>query len=222
MVAFGVAAGVLALPMMSTAGAAGATPTKTKLSASPNAPVAGQTVTFSAKIVPSIAGAVPTGTISFTVDSVGQAPVSVTPSSKTPGDGVATISETWTSASAHTVTAHYNGDATYAVSASTPVGVTVSPEPTTVAVSSSASPSVLGQAIKLYAKISTKYKSAVPTGTVTFTVDGVAQAPIAVSSSHATLRTSALTHGNHNITAHYNGDGSHVGSSSAIFVQSVN
>ena len=220
--AFGVATCVLALPMMSPAGAVGSTVTKTKLSVSPNAPIAGQTVTFSAKIVPSVAGAVPTGSVTFTVDLVAQAPVSVTPSTKTPGDGAATINETWTAVGSHSVTAHYNGDATYATSTSLAVPVTVSPEPTTVAVTSSLAPSVVGQSIKLYAKISEKYKTPAPTGTVTFTIDGAAQSPVVVGSSHGTLKISTLTHGNHNVTAQYNGDSNHLASTSAIFVQTVN
>ena len=221
-VAFGVASGVLVLPMMSSAGAVGSTPTTTKVSASPNAPVAGQTVKFSAKVIPAVAGAVPTGSVTFTVDSVAQVPVGVVPSTTTPGDAVATISETWTSVGSHTVSAQYNGDATYATSTSTGVSVSVSPEPTTVAVSSSLTPSTLGQSIKLYAKISERYKTPAPTGTVTFTIDGVAKPPTLVSSSHGTLPISTLTHGNHNITAHYNGDSAHLASSSAVFVQTVN
>ena len=223
-VAVSLATAALAVPMMSPAGAVGSTPTTTKLSASPNAPVAGQTVKFSAKIVPGIAGTVPTGTVTFTVDLIGQAPIIVTPSTKTPGDGVATISETWTSVGPHAVSAHYNGNGTYAPSTSLTVFVTVGREPTTVAVTSSLTPSVLGQAIKLYAKIGMKYKNAVPTGTVTFTIDGVAQGPtpITIGTTHATLRISTLTHGNHDVTAHYNGDSAHLASTSAIFVQTVN
>jgi len=209
-------------PAMSTAGAVGVTATTTKLSASPNAAVAGQTVKFSAKIVPSVAGAVPTGTVTFTVDAVVQPAVSVVPSTKTLGDAVATISETWNSVGSHTVTAHYNGDAVYAASSSTPLTVLVGPEPTTVAVTSSLSPSVVGQSIKLYAKISEKYKTAVPTGTVTFTIDGVAKPPVPVITSHGTLSISTLTHGSHNVTAHYSGDSAHLASTSGIFVQVVN
>ena len=222
---FGAATCALALPMMSSAGAAGTTPSSTKLSASPNAPIAGQTVTFSAKIVPGVAGAVPTGTVTFTVDAVAQPPVTVTPSTKTLGDGIATIGETWTAIGSHTVSAHYSGDGTYAASNSAaPVTVSVSPEPTTVAVSSSLSPSIVGQAIKLYAKIGMKYKNPLPTGTVTFTIDGVARppTPITTGTTHATLPISTLTHGTHNITAHYNGDSAHLASSSAVFVQTVN
>ena len=104
-------------------------------------------------------------------------------------------------------------------------GATVSSaSPTTVAVISSLNPSIVGQTIKLTAKIGTKHKNGPATGTVTFTIDGVGQAPsaIKVGKTSAGLRISTLTHGTHNITAHYNGDGLHLASTSAVFVQTVN
>ena len=56
-------------------------------------------------------------------------------------------------------------------------------------------------------------------GTPTLVIDGVtALSP----TTHATLPISTLTHGTHNITAHYNGDSAHLASSSAVFVQTVN
>jgi hypothetical protein len=67
----------------------------------------------------------------------------------------------------------------------------------------------VGQTVALTAVITTA-ATGTPTGTVTFTIDGKAQAPVALSiaggQDHATFTTSTLTPGNHTITAVYNGD----------------
>ena len=104
-------------------------------------------------------------------------------------------------------------------------GATVSTaSPTSVKVISSLNPSLVGQTVKLTAKVATHHLNGLPTGTVTFTIDGAAQAPkaIKVGKTSAGLRISTLTQGTHNITAHYNGDGLHQASTSAVFVQTVN
>ena len=104
-------------------------------------------------------------------------------------------------------------------------GATVSSaSPTSVAVISSMNPSIVGQTVKLTAKVASHHLNGLPTGTVTFTIDGVAQAPKAIKTgkSSAGLRISTLTHGTHNVTAHYNGDSLHLASASAVFVQTVN
>ena len=61
-----------------------------------------------------------------------------------------------------------------------------------------------------------------PTGTVIFTVDGAAQAPIALASGNATFTSSTLSVGNHTVTAAYSGDTNFTASTSAALTQTIN
>jgi hypothetical protein len=69
--------------------------------------------------------------------------------------------------------------------------------------------SSFGQPVTLTAVVTTA-GSGIPTGTVTFMIDGQEQAPVSVtevgSSDQATFTTSTLTPGTHTITATYSGD----------------
>jgi YVTN family beta-propeller protein len=90
------------------------TPTTTTLSSSPASPQYGDPVTLTATVAPSGA----TGTVSFYDGAVylGQG---------TLAGGVATLTTTTLNAGTHTITAIYNGDATYASSTSAPATVVV-------------------------------------------------------------------------------------------------
>jgi hypothetical protein len=91
---------------------------------------------------------------------------------------------------------------------------------TTTAISSSANPSVVGQAVTFTATVGA---SGTLTGTVTFR-DGTAILGTGTlnASRQAMLTTSALAFGSHSITAQYSGDPSFGGSTSAGLVQTVN
>lgn len=79
---------------------------------------------------------------------------------------------------------------------------------TSTAVSTTLSPSIYGQSVTFTALVSVLSPgSGTPTGTVTFTIDGVNQAPVALSGNQATFTTSSLAAGNHTVSATYNGDG---------------
>src|SRR5439155_552485 len=74
-------------------------------------------------------------------------------------------------------------------------------------VTSSANPSVFGQSVTFTATVAAVAPGAgTPSGTVTFTIDGTPQTPVALSSGTATLSTSSLSVGTHTVTAAYNGD----------------
>jgi len=77
----------------------------------------------------------------------------------------------------------------------------------TVAVSSSANPSVFGQAVTLTATVSPSSSSSVPTGTVTFSDGANTLGTVPLNSSgSATLTASSLAVAAHPITATYSGD----------------
>ena len=98
-------------------------------------------------------------------------------------------------------------------------GVVLSITPTTVAVTSSANPSLVGASVTFTATIS---NGGLPlTGTVLF-FDGATQiCSVTVSGSSAACTTSALTLGQHSMTAKYSGDANDASSVSVALVQVV-
>jgi hypothetical protein len=93
--------------------------TATVLSTSTNSPKAGQTITFTANIVPASNAAVPTGTVDFVNDQtvLGTVPLN---------SGEASLQTAALSPGPHTITALYSGDASYAASTSNILNITVS------------------------------------------------------------------------------------------------
>jgi hypothetical protein len=85
---------------------------------------------------------------------------------------------------------------------------------------SSLNPSFFGQSVTFTANVSGT--GGTPSGTVTFTVDGIAQTPVSLSGGSAQYITSSLAVGTHSITAAYSGDSSFNGSTSSTLTQTVN
>lgn len=85
---------------------------------------AGDPVTFTATVTPETpGGAIPTGTVSFMDGNIALGTVAVQ------SDGTAAFSSSTLPAGTHTITANYNGDGTYAASASAAVTETVAAPP---------------------------------------------------------------------------------------------
>src|SRR5207302_6786416 len=102
----------------------------------------------------------------------------------------------------------YGSDANFAGSTSTGLAQSISTAPTALVLSSNRSSAILGQGVTLTGTItSTATGAGTPTGMVTFTIDGVAQAPVAVVAGVATLAPTALAVGTHTVTASF-ADGS--------------
>jgi streptogramin lyase len=105
-------------------------------------------------------------------------------------------------------------------SVSDPAFVTPTASVTTVA--SSVGTAVFGQAVTFTATVQrTGILFDTPTGTVTFTIDGVAQAPLALTNGTATITTASLAVGAHTIVVTYNGDANFTSSTSASLTQTV-
>lgn len=125
------------------------------------------------------------------------------------------------SAGTYTLSAAYTGNSYYASSTSPGYPVVVLPDDTTATLTSSLNPSTVGQAVTFTATIASAF--ATPNGSVTF-FDGTS--PIGTTtlngSGIATLTTSALALGSHNITASYAGNNNFNASSTAVLVQVVN
>ena len=192
--------------------------TTTGVTSSANPSVSGQPVTFTATVKARTAGAgTPTGTVTFNDGA------SALGTGTLDGAGQATFVTSTLAVGAHPITASYGGDATFSGSTSSTLTQTVKKASTATVVSSSANPSLSGQAVTFTATVTAKSPGAgTPTGTVTFkdgstilgtgTLDG---------SGQGTFVTSTLAVGSHSITASYGGDANFNGSTSPRLTQTV-
>ena len=152
--------------------------TTTMLSSPANPSTPGQAVTFTAIVAPTTGTGMPTGMVTFTIDSVAQQPVSL---QEIGGVAQASLPAITNLANGpHTITATYAGDGTFATSTATPpLTQTVATIATTTMLSSSANPSTPGQAVTFTAIVAPTTGTGMPTGMVTFTIDTVAQRRVA-------------------------------------------
>jgi hypothetical protein len=134
--------------------------------------------------------------------------------------GQATLTVPDLTAGPHAITAEYGGSPTFAASTGS-LTQTVKAA-TAVAVESSFNPSALGQTVTFTATVSvTPPGAGTPTGTVTFSVDGTPQPPVALTGAQATLTTALSLIGDRSITAQYSGDADFETSTSPVFTQTV-
>jgi hypothetical protein len=145
----------------------------------------------------------------FTIDGVAQSAISLT---VTGGQDEATLAKSSLGVGTHTVTAAYSGDNAFQASASPQESfqvVAVGKEPTTTQLVTPSSPVDFGQALSFVA-IVTASGGGSPSGSVTFTVDGVAERPISLAVANgrdqATLVLNSLAVGTHHVVAAYSGD----------------
>lgn len=188
--------------------------TATDLVASANPATSGQMVTFTATVAAQSPGSgTPTGSVVFTVDGVAQPAESL-------DAGAATFAEAWSSPGSHAVTAVYSGDGDFAASSSAALSETVNPNPITVV--SPDNPSVTGQRFGMTAVVAPSTAGgAVPTGTVTFTVDGTAGSPVLLKAGSAKYAVPALAAGYHTVTVSYSGDSANPPATSNALTQVV-
>jgi CSLREA domain-containing protein len=200
--------------------------TVTSVSSSLNPSTVGQAVTFTAVVTAPTFQGTPTGSVTFTIDGHAQTPVAL---AVVGGADQAQFSTSALAAGAHTISAAYSGDATFATSSGSLPTQTVDAAsllPTTTAVSSSLNPSTVGQAVTFTAIVAATGSQSTPTGTVTFTIDGQAQTPVSLSvvggADEAQFSTSTLAAGGHTISAAYSGDATFAASSANLPTQTVN
>jgi hypothetical protein len=191
--------------------------TTTTVTSSQNPSMAGQSVTFTAVVTaPSYPGT-PMGTVTFTIDGQAEPAVAL---AMVGGSDQAQFTTTALGVGDHTVTAAYSGDSNVSASSGSLPSQTVSApvlQTTTTTLASSLNPSTAGQSVTFTAVVTAPSYSGTPMGTVTFTIDGQAEAPVALAmvggSDEAEFTTSALGAGDHTVAAAYSGD-SYVSASS--------
>jgi hypothetical protein len=185
--------------------------TTTTLTSSANPAQAGVAVTLTASVA-AVSGT-PTGSVQL-LDG-GSTFATVTLSG---GRGVLVINSL--SAGTHSLTASYNGAASYASSASAVLIETISANPaTTTGLTSSSNPSVVGQAVTFTAFVSAA--GGTPTGSVQLLDGSNALATVTLSGGSASFTSATLSVGTHSITARYGGDSAYSASASQAILQQV-
>jgi hypothetical protein len=189
--------------------------TTTTLTDSVQSSMSGSPFTLTATVNGGGAGT-PTGTVTFLdggTTTIGTGNLS---------GGVATLTISTLSTGLHTLTAVYGGDANFSGSTSPPITHTVTGAGSSTAVVSSLNPSNFGQGVTFTATV-TPGGPGTPTGTVVFRDGSTSIGSGTVNASaQATFTTSALSGGNHTITATYGGDVNFAGSTSPAITQTVN
>src|SRR5207253_898618 len=200
--------------------------TTTALGSSANPSTPTQTVTYTATVSSAtVVTGPPTGTVTFK-DGVNTITCS-NAGGQTLGSGVATCQFTYpnTTGSPHSITAIYNGDATFNASpASNTVNQVVSQTATTTALVSSMNPSAPTDPVTFTATVSTS--SGTPTGTVAFKdngsdISGCASVPLAFPTAQCLVPGGTFSEATHPITAVYSGDAVFSGSTSNTVNQVV-
>ena len=159
----------------------------------------GQSATFTATVTAS--AGTPTGSVTFKDGSTPLKTVALDAS------GHATFATAALGVGAHTITAVYSGDLTFATSSATATAAVQAAPTTTTVLTSSPNPSTMGQSVTLTATVTETGSTGTPTGTVTFKDGANSLKTVALDASgHASLVTSALSVGAHAITAVYSGD----------------
>ena len=207
-------------------GSAALAASQTAVSSSANPSTVGHLVTFTAVVTaPSYQGT-PTGTITFTVDGQAQTPVTL---ALVGGSDQAQFTTSTLSAGPHTISASYSGDTNVGSSSgSLPTQTVDAPalQASTTTLQSTVNPSTTGQFVTFTAIVSAPSFQGTPTGTITFTIDGHAEAPIQLTlvgaSGDAAFSTSTLSAGSHAISASYSGNSSVSPSSGSLPTQTVN
>ena len=178
------------------------------LSSSANPSSYGQSVTLTATITPGTA----TGSVTFSdgTSSLGTAAVA---------NGTASVTTTQLSAGAHTIQAVYSDPQSFFSGSTGQLTQTVNASASTTTLSTSANPSVYGQAVTFTATVAGT--GGTPTGSVNFLDGGVVLGSATLNSGVA-VYSAALQGGTHSITAVYAGDTNFSGSTSAGVSETVN
>jgi Pro-kumamolisin, activation domain/Bacterial Ig-like domain (group 3)/Subtilase family len=189
-------------------------PTTTLLQLSPTTVTHGSPISLTASVTPSSSGVVvPTGEIVLETN-----PVSAMRSNQAIAltEGMASASVTTLPGGSYQVLAQYGGDGVYGASASTPVSVTITPEPSVTALTYKgggvlSGPVFFGSGVTYEATPTgqnTK-SSGLATGSATFT-DGNTSATVPLNvNGVATWSPQLLPLGSHSVTVSYSGDASY-------------
>jgi hypothetical protein len=174
----------------------------------------GQSVTFTATVIPQFSGT-PTGTVTFIEG------VSTTLGVATLSGGVATLTTTSVVAGPTKITMNYSGDSNFNSSAATVLTQTVNKATTSTSLTTSLNPAIFGQTVTLTATVTPQFAGPA-TGTVTFLDGGTTLGTASPNGAGvATLSTTSIPTGVNTITATYGGDANFNGSTSTAITETI-
>jgi hypothetical protein len=185
--------------------------TSTALSSSLNPSPYSKPVTFTAMVTSSTAGTI-TGTVTFM-----DGPTVL--STKALSGGKAAFTTASLTGGSHSITATYNGDATYSSSTAS-LTQTVIQASTSTTLTSSLHPSVFGQAVTFTAKVTSTTPGV--NGSVQFIDGGTVLHTSPLAGGKATYTTSTLAAGPHSIKSSFVGNTNFAASTSPAVSQTVN
>jgi hypothetical protein len=190
----------------------GAVAAKTKVIASLNPSVFGQSVKFTATV--SSGSGIPPGTVVFFDGSTSLG-------SATLVNGHGSIFTSVLQAGSDSITAVYQGSLKFNSSVSAPFQQVVNPATTTTSLASSLNPALITELVTYTATVASQYGGAA-TGTVMFQDGGSTVATVTMVGGQAAYTTKYTTPATHTITATYSGDTNNAGSVSSALVEQVN
>ncbi len=201
--------------------------TTTTVTGNPDPSLFGQNVTFTVQVTTGTGTGALTGTVSITDTLAGNTSTLATGLALN-ASGTATFQIASLPVGVNSIVAAYSGDTGHGPSTSTDNGVSpwsqVVEEQTTIALTSSANPSQVGQSVTFTATVTAPNGGGLlPDGTLSFLDGTTTLADVQLSGGVATFTTAALAAGAHPITAIYSGDETKeiLGETSAVLTQDV-
>jgi hypothetical protein len=186
-------------------------PTTTMIASSSNPSAFGQSVTFTATVIPQGSGTA-TGTLTFSDNSMtlGTSPLN---------GGMATFATPALAVGLHSINAVYSGDSNFTGSTSNTLSQVVTKAKATTTLLSSMNPSVFGKTVSFTATVSSL--AGTPTGKIEFLSGTTVLGTLTLTSGSAKYTTAKLRPGANSITAVYEGDSNNRVSTSAPLNQMV-
>jgi hypothetical protein len=180
-------------------------------------PTSGSSLSVSAAVTASSQGSTqPSGTVTFTLDGTTVGTGNLSPGSPS----TASITIPTLSPGTHTLVGTYSGDSYYGSSVSSSITITVGKSATSLALTPATLTPTAGTSLVVTAAVTaTNLGSTQPTGSVSFTLDGVNQGTAAVNSGTASFTIPPISAGSHTLVGVYSGDSNYnTSTSSAITI----
>jgi hypothetical protein len=200
-------------------------PSQIELPLASNPALVGQVLTVNTNVIGSVIdGVVPAGTVTFFDGSTAlSGPVTYTsyPGNSGPASLAASISTIFTTAGAHSLTAHYNGDPSYAASTSTAYNESIQ-WPTTTTQTESSTNLIYPQTITVNAKLTTPGKTPPITGQFQFAgLNDPVTGTLSVDANGNQMLTASATYVptlSGGLSVNYLGDANYASSQSVVLV----
>jgi hypothetical protein len=191
--------------------------TTTSVNSSVNPSVFSQSVTFTATVTPTAPGSgVPTGTVTFKDGST------TLGTGTLDGSGHATLTTANLTATSHSITAVYAGNASFKTSTSAVKTQTVNKDGTATSLTTSQNPVPRNQPVTFTAVVvANSPGTGIPSGTVQFKDGHKNMQSVSLDSTGKAVFTTSLSRGTDQITAAYQGNSGFLTSTSPVIVEVV-